>query len=332
MSFNNSTFLNKSVPSPDACKAAYDFYFLLIVQPLSALIGVVLNMLSIIVFSRPDFMKKRNNNNMNYYLLSKSACNAFQSLNLGLTLFIDCSTDCFGVQSPSAQIFNWIYTRYLSYIAKLASMFLEAMATIECYASISRRLQFLRKIKCWMIIAVIFLVCSFFYIFKFFQYDYVVSVDSKTNEVRYLLVSSKRTVNFSNFVLVHSLLRDFVSVLVIMIFNILTIHEIRAALMHKRTISKTHSKKLKNKGTEKRLALMVISTGVMIAIGHLPTFLKNFLNYSNLHCVTFAVDLGFNIAYSFQFFFYLYFDNLFRETFTGLINKLLTCFRICRST
>lgn len=298
----------------DQCSTVYKLYDRLITEWIICSVGAILNLLCVIVYAHPKQLNSSENFKMRHYILIKSICNAFFLTISSFRGIIDCSSEpyCLASRSEAGQIFNWIVSQYLSYIAKLASMFLESMATIDCFIYISRRFKFYHKINYIVVIVVIFSFCSLFYVFKFYQYFLATSWKNTTNETRYLL-ERRVSRDLDALVLVHSFLRDFVTVLIIILFNVLIVLTLHKAMTRKRVI--THH--ATSKRNEIRLALMVTLTGVIAVLGHFPLFYRNFASVSS-DCFSFVSNLFFHLSYSIGFFFYLYSDHLFKEQFFKL--------------
>ena len=146
----------------DQCSTVYKLYDRLITEWIICSIGAILNLLCVIVYAHPKQLNSSENFKMRHYILIKSICNAFFLTISSFRGIIDCSSEpyCLASRSEAGQIFNWIVSQYLSYIAKLASMFLESMATIDCFIYISRRFKFYHKINYIVVIVVISLMSS----------------------------------------------------------------------------------------------------------------------------------------------------------------------------
>ena len=231
--------------------------------------GFVLNVLNILVFSQERLRKRV----MNIYLLAKSFSDAVALISQMISGLLKC-TDCAVNYSYSFQLFNLIVPKYICYIALLSSIMFEVMATFDRYVIVYQNFNFYHKINYRIIIGFILVYCSTFYVYKFFTLALVSSQDANGRQL-YQVEKSEFGKSPGSSVLgaIHSIVRDGICVLLVVILNVLLLVKMKQLLSKKKLIIASlraaGSKAISNADrAESNITIMVILTGLSAILAH----------------------------------------------------------------
>ena len=297
-----------------------------------AILGVVTNTLNIIVFSQKNMMK----NTMNVYLLAKSASDLYYMVGNALEPMSVCF-NCFTMYLYWYQTLSLIYRYYICSVAQLSSMMLDVMATLNRYVTISQNFsKFSKRIDHRLIILGIYLFGALFYIYKFFVFTVTEMRNDSVVKEYYLDYSDfGAKIGHQLFDSIHTVIRDGICVLAIIVLNILIMIQMRRAMATKKIIgshgNKASSSKIKARRAEQKITIMVILTGIKEAILHILLLVyylpvPQFRDIALDDCYQDTLFFLYILSYSVNFFFYIFFNNNYRETFTEL---WFTCLRKC---
>ena len=290
--------------------------------------GIVTNFLNILVFSQAAMRKVA----MDRYLLAKSASDmVFLALGV-FTPLINCDT-CRSRYSWATQVFALVAFYYVICIVQLSSMMLEALACFDRYVAISQNLRFYHRIDYKVIMALIFVYCSGFYVYKFFVLEIARTFDS-SGVLLYIITYSNYGLEYGNAIFdsIHSIVRDGVCVLLIVVLNILMMVSMKRAMNRKKSMHGGKQERCaKVNRAENRTTIMVMTTGAVVVFVHAIELIY-FLPIPQIYFITnsncFEVGKGFLYISSFgiNFFFYFFFNNAFRQTFFGIWAQLAETF------
>jgi hypothetical protein len=338
--YNNSSFNNYSMIYPTTC---YDNEIWLIVNydiyNIVNFAGVLTNIICIVVFvklvypssnsnSTSSTTSNTNNNNnisnnqgnMFKYFLIKSICD-FLILLLILPSVV--------VYRKNGTVINYIVLlwqkwilNYFVHVFELASTFFEIAASIDCFISVSGHFkQLMSKFMFHSIVLIIFMSSFIFYIpfimtFKIMRYNNGSSGNYYTME----------EVNSSEFwyyhLVIHNLLRDVFSLIVLMISNIFILVSLKKLTRRRLRLSVCESSVRGAINAERNKTQMIIFTSLIYLL-HLPIFFKNFnlFNLQKHNCASDMTVLLLLISYSIPLFSYILFNKNFRRIFFNLFLK-----------
>ena len=332
--FTNHSDYSYSFENP-ACYEAYGLYTQVISKIISS-VGIVLNFLNIVVFLNPRMKTTRcsDKNKMNVYLLAKSACDlTFLTRNIFFYL-LDCQ-DCSLASHKGLKIFHLVFSVYLGIVSQLASMLLAVMATFDRYVTISQTCcQVYAKISYLFVLASIFAFSCLFYSYKFFEYHVVPTIKAESYG------SSEYSIDYTSFGnsptmgvirVVHSFMRDFVCVVLLVILNVLITLKMRTNLHKKKAaaaILRTSAPALlRTVRAEHKVTIMVILTASAAIIGHILPFLSylplDILLFTQSFCFAIVELLVYFSSFSIDFVFCFFFNSFFRKTFFVICRSML---------
>jgi hypothetical protein len=323
------------------CKLLNDFFYSYLKLLISA-IGLFFNILCIIGFTRSkNFKNQSSNMNVFKYLLIKSYCDAYLLAHnvVFCLLFMFIKPEFY--LNYSLCVFRLIFEEYFDYIAELVSMFCEIGANFNRYRTITNKYEFLNKIPFVAKAFTMFFYAFGFYAYKFFQFT-CIPLDNLYNDssIGYNLTlkyEKKYTIEYKTLFFIHSIVRDGLSILIVLILNIITMQFMKKALSAKSNMAKksggqqnnaNNSEKIAN--AEKNVTHLVIVSGFITIFGHI-LFLVYHLPVDIIHnddCLNMISSILFYFSYSFNFFIYYMFNIHFKNYFKMLFNRcvqFITC-------
>lgn len=323
--------------------------------------GLALNLINVIVFSLLIASSERTfKSSMFKYLLAKSVFDTYYMLRgLFLRFFWDCP-GCNAKESLVEALFFWIGVFYLGHAASLMSMFCEIAATLSRFKAISQKLAILNRVSNKIVFLVMLVNTLIVYTYKIFERTLIVERKNQTVLYRLRLNSFAASENLLLVEFMHSVFRDGVCVLIILVINVATIISMhqsykrkrrltlnQPANTRKRTRAETLNTSDENQSTqsaparrtllelrkfrrsENRLTVMVLMTGVIACIGHGVYFAYSLPHHQKSFCFYTITAFLFYSSYVINIFIYIYFNKGFRKC---LFNKVLPigwCLRRC---
>ena len=290
-------------------------------------IGFTLNFICIIVFSKllknPD-----SNSEMVKYLLLKSFVDAYVMLKIVVFIFFDCNY-CDQYQFYVTGLFKLIFLIYFSYVAQFLSIFCEFVAVFIRFATVSHIEFFLsRKMPFKQVIMLASIYGLLFYSYKLFENEITQSMYKNYLKNTSYLIYKLRPTSFGisdtilKFDFVHSLIRDGIIVVFILVLNISTLITMRKVLKKKRIILANLRVNTQADKAESHLTIMILLTGLIAIIGHGLYFLFNTPSFVLMvsECVYPLISFFYNFSYLVNFFVYLFFNTMFRQCFLRFMN------------
>ena len=122
---------------------------------------------------------------------------------------------------------------------------------------------------------------------------------------------------------IDSIIRDFICIALIVILNVLNLVFMKKAMKRKKSISTDNTTKSKAERAENRITIMVIFTGLVVILAHVPLMFY-FLPIPALslvvqsNCFYDITAFFYDLAYFANFFLYFFFNNVFKQTFYQL--------------
>ena len=312
------------------CNVLYTFYYLVIFARLIASIGLLFNFFNIVVFLHPQLRTSHaKDSNMNSYLLVKCFCDTlFLARNLVIS-FLECS-NCAAQLFRLTQILRLVFIYYICFIVQLGTMLFEVLATFDRFVIVTRKFAAFLKLNFWAVAGAALGFCFAFYSYKLFAI-HVVVVNSTTSShrVTYDLDYSDFGLSVGNAILgqIHSVIRDLVCVLVILVLNLLMFVDMRKAMNKKRAISARSSpwssapkKHVYSRAdrAEFKLTIMIILTGITAILGHFLTLFEYMFNFATIAestCQAVLRNVLLEVSCSINFLFYFFFNTKFNRTF-----------------
>ena len=148
----------------------------------------------------------------------------------------------------------------------------------------------------------------------------------------------KYTFEYKTLFFIHSVVRDGLSILIVLLLNVITMQFMKKALSAKMNMSRKSGEQSNNSSSnnnkianaEKNVTNLVIVSGFITILGHI-LFLIYHLPIDIIHnddCLNMISSILFYFSYSFNFFIYymfnLHFKNYFKRYLNSLI-QLITC-------
>jgi hypothetical protein len=302
-------------------------------QMINGLFGSAVNIICIIVFAKM-IKDKLTKEDIFKYLLFKSAVDTYISLRLSLGRKLTC-INCELDNYYYVRLFYWIFCIYFGYSAQLISIMSDVASCFNRYRLFTTRFKALNRISYKVVIFFICLYSFSFYIYKIIGFKITtqsIRVNNRT-QVIYRLNSSElipNNISDKNSQIleyVHSIVRDGICVLAILLLNILTLFEIREAMYKKQNLIRHHSNETQNTNGKRkvqkaqiRLTLMVFTISTITLLSHGSIFIYFFIK-RNSKCFQIISYISYELQYSTNFFFYLCFNLNFRKVFLSFFKK-----------
>lgn len=338
----------------DVCHEIYKIYYIYVERILNSS-GVVLNLMCVLVFMR-IIMSKKLNGNMYNYLTFKSAFDAICSFRYILYIFYDFKYFKLN-RSLVCMYFYWVFLVYFGELSQFMGILCEVAACFDRFKIVSNKLMVAstagvlkkRMFKNYkFVLSIMFLACSILYSYKLFERKLVVrKIDNQTSEYTLLFNSFGNSEASVIMDFVNSILMNFMSIIIILVLNVLTLRNTKKCLVKKKTLIKNSNNNtnnnnntlvnnysqanlsqasfksrngLNNKSTkisrvEMNVSLMVFSTGLIALFGHGLVFIYRLplmaLN-ANFCFYSFAMCI-FTVSYVCNFIIYFLFLKNFRN-------------------
>ena len=276
-----------------------------------------LNLMCILVYAKLFRSNKIINktNDLFKYLLVKSMVDTYLNFLLILELFFaGAYTKNLGIDKIyGLGIFFLIFGIYFMFSLELVSIMIEVAATFNRFRKIKSKFKLFDRIPFECVIVGIFVYSFGFYSYKFASTN-VSKIESK-NETSY---SIQKTDLDTSMGYMHSIVRDGLCVLAIIVFNIWTMYEMKNVLIRKRSLTNVSTRD----NIEKRLTLMVICMSLITIVGHGVILIRYFsprgsFLKENQCCLAFSETL-FWFSYQINFFLYYFFNLKFKKCFLRL--------------
>jgi hypothetical protein len=318
------------------CSFFYDFYVDYLFIIISS-IGLILNLFCTIAFIYCKELKKET---FRYFLL-KSICDTiFFTRNTLNYLADNCGDHCILITSHIL-----CYTRFSIYYfvgraMLLASMIFSVIATFDQFRKVKNTFLFFDKIPFWSRITTIFLY-SFVYYWYIFTGEEPCQTYLSFSNTTYFSFSKKSfrdTIYGVYLELIHSIIRDCISLILIVILNILTLIFVKESFARKRHLkriiintidrsssSSTSKNNLKEQKAEKNLTQLVVVTSIINFFGHILLFIFYFpLDILKKNsCLKDFANLMLYISLAINFFIYYAFNRHFSKYFTNAAIKFI---------
>ena len=323
-------------------------------QPIICFIGIVTNLLSILTLRQKNVFNKEKDYSMYKHIVMNSVFNLIYCILTLLRLMNVCifttTLFCSSIyQYKSIQYFRILFIYYFGNIIKLCCNISYISFALSRFAlSSNSQYKIFKKFESMNLkiyYTVVILTCSFFSLFKYFQYQ--------TNEIYNISKSFPLEIydieNCYNDNLkcklfkAFNLINDFIIYMIFFLVNI-TIDFFLVKISKKNLENKqkvTHDKKMLNSASKcnKKITKMVIVNGLLFLIAYTPEFLSRillffldkylftfcFLYYSCKNLIDLAEFFTF-FSISFQFFMYNKFNKKFNEQFNLLKLKIKNIF------
>jgi hypothetical protein len=297
------------------------FYFSLA----NHLLGAITNTICILIFIK--IVKEDNNrqSNMFCYLLMKSIVDLIYLLGKSIISLnnIDQLKDGF-----LSNLFYIILQYYVCYVAKLASSFFEIFASLDCLVLITKHFKFfIKKMAIYVVTTVTIIYTCLFYIITPFGFKVYQCTDSQNRTFyKYDKAHLYQTVLYSIYIRIHSMQRDVIHFILIVIINILIMRQLRKTTVRRRTLAKAQSLLVSTALNAERNKIKMILFMFLIHSLHFPIILFHFNliehNRLNNSIVRFILD----ISYTLYIIPYSLYNNNFKNSIKNAFN-----FWFCRT-
>ena len=328
-----------------------DPYFVIII-PAVGFIGLLLTILCFTIFTKSIFKT-----NVYIFLKYESAFIGFDLLLTSLRPFHHNNDFEFARSFVSQFYYVYLLVIFAS-VLEMAAILCHLMSTYDLYLLVSnlKRPKLLEKIPNIVTCLIIFLFSCLVYFYLLFVFKvggHEINQATAENKTRIRLVyqmdayefsksSAKKVIEIGVFVL-----RDGLSLLLLIGLNVMIFLKIRKSLRKKRLFLSQNSNDSKNKNNqnnsnstnklsrlknaELRTAVMVICVGISYTIGRIPILsvyiIRNFFENDLVLLLNKISVLCVYISYATYFFIYYVFNNKFRKVF----HSYFKCCRICRN-
>lgn len=301
-------------------------------QMINGLFGAAVNTVCVFVFGKM-IKDKLTKEDIFKYLLFKSIVDTYISLRLSLGRKLTCN-NCALDNYYYVRFGYWIFCIYFGYSAQLISIMSDVASCVNRYRLFTTRFKALNRISYKIVILFICLYSFSFYIYKIIGFKITTQIILVNNQSRviYRLNSSEvipNNISDKNSKIleyVHSIVRDGICVIAILLLNILTLCEIRTAMYKKQNLIRHRSNESQNtKSSHKaqkaqiRLTLMVFTVSTITLISHGLIFIYFFFKRES-KCFQIISYIAYELQYSLNFFFYLCFNLNFRKVFLSFFD------------
>ena len=295
-----------------------DYY----VSPVISGFGIVTNLFSSIVFYRILKYEKASSN-MFVYLFFKAINDFVQFLVQILSPVYFCEA-CNNGKSLLGSIWYIGFYYYIETINELASAWLETLATFDCLCFINSRFKFINsKIFAITVITSLHVYSAFFNLFWIFCFE-IKSNMSGLFEIETTKFCGSKFVQYLKYI--HTIQRDFIVLILIVIFNILILVKVKQAIWKKTLLFGEKSRnssalteptqQANGKRAEKNSETMIVLIGVNYFIGHVG-ILVYYLPFSAppqfLSCFYDINLMFFYLSYIFSNFIFFFFNKVYQK-------------------
>ena len=269
------------------------------------------------------------------YFLIKSICDAILFSRNTLNYIADnCGQDCILITSHTICYIRFGFYYFVGRSMILASMIFSVAASFNRFRKSRNTFLFFNKIPFWFKLISIFLYSFGYYWYIFTGDEPCRQYFSKSNTTYYSFANKIfRDTTYGVYLeLFHSIIRDCVCLVLIIVLNILTLIFLKVSFARKRDLTTSNKSKLKSNNllaskaqlAEKKLTLMVAATSIINIFGHILLFIfyfpldvlkKNF-------CLKDFANLLLYISLAINFFIYYAFN----KHFSNYVNKIIQKF------
>jgi hypothetical protein len=360
-------FTTEEEDDDDTCHVIYKIWSVYVERVLNST-GLVFNLLSMFVFIRLIRTNKAQGN-MYKYLMFKSAFDAYCSLRNLAYIIYDCR--CLGLNNSLALVYvYWIFIVYWGEQMQFMGILCELAACADRFKIVSNKLliassSVLASMLKRRPLSNYKIVLTLMFLFSGVMYSYKV-FERKLNVRRLSNASNEYSLIFNSFgnsdasVLldfINSLLMNFVSIVIILVLNVLTLVKTRKCLGKKKLLANSSfvlvntttqngnnlnsnakmsqmqlnarrqidvGKRLKINRVEMNVSLMVFTTGLLAIFGHGLVFVYRLpiMVYSANFCFYSFANFVFTLSYVCNFLIYLVFLKNFRNCFFSIFARL----------
>ena len=232
-----------------------------IIWPLISFLGIVFNLFTSIVFIQ--IMRNVHVRcQMFKYLLIKSL-NDLMQFNFHLFSIVYYCPGCETSRSHAAIVWYIGFFYYGESVVELTSAWLEILATIDCYCFITSNCRFLNsKTLANVLILLLHICATFFYIYIFFSYEIVKENDShKFVLTKFSSSSMRRILGY-----LHTSLRDLLVLFLLAVLNLLIYRKSRINSRRKQKLIARHQQAVKIKNQHIKMIFLI---GLNYFCGHL---------------------------------------------------------------
>jgi hypothetical protein len=332
--FNISSSINASLsanhssivkPTPETCLISIDPYIRYLFEGVSNSLGVVFNFICIIIFYQ-IIRNENHTSNMFYFFLVKSINDFVMFVSNSFEWFYFCE-NCGTKSEYWMQLWYIYFYYYLEEICFTASGLLEIFATLDCFSLITKKIKgILLKKNIIIIVAAIYLFnCSFliFYIFRSEIKGPIVantSIYGKPTKTAFY-----KTETFQYLHLSKTIMRDYITLVVIVVLNVLILFNITELNRARRTRTHNIAKSkllLKSRRAESNKVKMIIFNGLNYLMGHLPVSMNSLLpNFGirSFQCYSYIFFDIMVFSYVTPILIYYFFNTNFKRNLISLI-------------
>ena len=312
----------------DFCDLMVNHLFLLL-KYIVSIIGLILNLLNILAFTKL-INNQNHKDNLFKYLLLKSFCDFFVMLmNVLFGTFDIYFKDAIKSQNILC-ISRLIFDEYMCFNCQLISMLCDVASCFTKYRSIQNKFLFLNKIPIWFKLISMIVYSSTFYSYKFFQrYCHTIETKSNNSNNSYFVYNLRHYPYFLltpldyGFSITHSIIRDGICSILIIIINILILVCIRKVFKNKVDVLKCKNTKDIDRAQKSQI-YMILTTGTITFTCHLFMFIYYLPIIPSNKCVRNIFLILIYIIISINFFVYYIFNLNFRR----FINNQFTFLKI----
>jgi hypothetical protein len=305
--------------------------------PIMNIFGLILNSFCTITFLLIIKSNQRNNNSsskMYHHLLIKSIVDFIINLIITIVFILetfDVSHKCYF----SNFVYHYLYY-YGVFCLNLISNSFDILATLDCAISIENKFKFIQKK--FVCITVSLIICCFtFESFSLIFYRIESKIISNLNGTLIIKQYSRNFVSFLNkktlnkLLLIDSLLRDVITLIILLLINIYILFKLIQINKNKRNIRGTtnHQQSTANNRAKYQKMKMIIYLFIVYFLGHgmlfiyyLSTKLFNVTTF-NIKYLLYFGDLFSYIPLCCSFIVYFLFNNVFKNI---LIKKVFFIF------
>jgi hypothetical protein len=301
--------------------------------------GMGANLICIIIFIK---ILKHNSSNTNpyqntsshmyHYLLIKTICDLVINF-CEIIFFISKRVDPSPHKFYASAFIKIVFHFYLYYSLYLSSGLFDIMAALDCSLLIDNRMRWCRRRVSFIIttISILFIFFTFELFIFFFEQIHTKVINGTT----FYSVRPNDEKTFNELLLVESIIRDVVTLNIILIINIYILFKLFQIKKRKtfiRKIRRSVGQTIENRAKNQKI-IMIISLFVIHVSGHLLLFISFLVRVINndevIKRYTFMFGQLFTyIPISFSFFIYFFFNNVFRLIFFEIILFFKTSNRI----
>ena len=318
----NQTNSSQVVVATAFCTVLTNVYNAYVEKPIGAF-AFVTNLTCIIVFSQIIRFHKEE---VYKYLICKSIVDTYISVRVTFKSVLNC-TNCDIEKIYSWKIVYWIFFIYVDYAAELLSMLFEIAASFNRYRLLTQRFKKFDKISYKLVISLMTVYSFVFYIYLLF--DNTIIAKTKNNVTAYSFNSASLGTLSTYIGYVHSVSRNVVCVVFIIVLDVLTLRSVKIAMKRKLLVLSDKKSEKKSKVVSKsekaelRITLMVVATSVVIFMAYGMSFIKwlQISAISTNNCYITATYIIYWMSFSLYFFIYFHFNLSFKRYIFFFCNK-----------